>query len=179
MNSDWGIDSSWSLFLDRDGVINKRNFNGYVLNYNDFVFQDGALKAIAQFKNKFRYIFIVTNQQCVGKKILSLEKLNSIHEQMLDEIYKNDGSITNIYCATELNGPKICRRKPLPAMGINAKKDYPSIEFSKSIMIGDTDSDIKFGKNLEMKTVCLNSKEMIKESPDLFCDSLLEFCNLL
>ena len=78
MNTDWGIDSSWSLFLDRDGVINKRNFKGYVLNYNDFVFQDGALKAIAQFKNKFKYIFIVTNQQCVGKKLLSLEKLNSI-----------------------------------------------------------------------------------------------------
>ena len=179
MNSDWGIDSSWSLFLDRDGVINKRNFKGYILSYNDFVFQDGVLKAIAQFKNKFRYIFIVTNQQCVGKNFLSIEKLNSIHEQMLDEISNNSGSITNIYCATELNGPKMCRRKPLPSMGLNAKKDYPNINFSKSIMIGDTDSDIKFGKNLGMKTVCLKSKEIINESPDLFCDSLLEFCNLL
>ena len=46
-------------------------------------------------------------------------------------------------------------------------------------MIGDTDSDIEFGKNLGMKTVCLKSKEIINESPDLFCNSLLEFCNLL
>ena len=179
MNSDWGIDSSWSLFLDRDGVINKRNFKGYILNYNDFVFQDGVLEAIAQFKNKFRHIFIVTNQQCVGKKTLSIEKLNAIHDQMLAEISNNSGLITNIYSATELKGPKMFRRKPLPTMGLNAKKDYPNLDFSKSIMIGDTDSDIKFGKNLGMRTVCLKSKEIINESPDLFCDSLLEFCNLL
>ena len=175
MKVSWIIDPSWTLFLDRDGVINERNFNGYILNSSQFVFKKGSLQAIAEFSKLFKYIFIVTNQQCIGKGMLKENELAQIHSYMLSEINKKGGSITDIYYAPELKGKDMLKRKPLSKMADLAKEQYPDVDFSKSIMIGDTNTDIEFGKNLGMKTICIKSKEIITEKPTLFCDSLSDF----
>ena len=80
---------------------------------------------------------------------------------MISEINNSNAFITDIYFAPELKSPEMHMRKPLPKMAELAKQNYSSIDFEKSIMIGDTDSDIQFGKNLGMKTVCIRSKEII------------------
>ncbi len=174
---DWVIDPSWTLFLDRDGVINERNFEGYILNPKQFVFKKGSVEAIAEFTKMFKYIFIVTNQQCIGKGILTEKELKEIHSYMLSQIQIKGGKVTQIYFAPELKGKEMLKRKPLPKMAEMAKAEYPDVDFSKSIMIGDTDSDIMFGKNLGMKTVCIKSEETIIEQPTFFCDSLPDFIN--
>ena len=179
MNSNWNIDPSWTLFLDRDGVINERNFNGYITHPKDFVFINGSLDALNVFSKVFNLIFIVTNQQCIGKGIISTKELDSIHSYMLSEINRSNAFITDVYFAPELRGNNMHMRKPLPKMAELARKKHSSIDFKKSIMIGDTDSDIQFGKNLGMKTVCIRSKEIINSKPDVFCDSLFEFSKLL
>tara|TARA_B100001540_G_C15611039_1_gene553090 strand:- start:94 stop:639 length:546 start_codon:yes stop_codon:yes gene_type:complete len=179
MNSNWNIDPSWTLFLDRDGVINQRNFNGYITHPNEFVFLNGSLEALNTFSKLFDLIFIVTNQQCVGKGIISTKELKSIHSYMLSEINRNNGFITDIYFAPELKTNHMQMRKPLPKMAELAKQKHSSIDFKKSIMIGDTDSDIEFGKNLGMKTVCIRSKEVINSKPDVYCESLFEFSKLI
>ena len=43
---DWKIDSTWTLFLDRDGVINERIIGGYIKTIDEFHFIDGTEKAI-------------------------------------------------------------------------------------------------------------------------------------
>lgn len=179
MITDWKVDSSWSLFLDRDGVINERVWNGYVLNYEDFQFRVGSLEAIAKFSSIFSHIFIVTNQQCVSKNLISIEQLNEIHCNMLNKIELNNGNITDIYNATELRNNKPFRRKPNIAMGYEAKSKYPTIDFLKSIMVGDTDSDIEFGKKLGMKTVRVLSEEKENVTPDLHISNLMELANLI
>ena len=50
-----------------------------------------------------------------------------------------------------------------------------SFDFSKSIMVGDTDSDIEFGQRLGMKTVLIESGEEIFSSPDFRFASLHDF----
>jgi D-glycero-D-manno-heptose 1,7-bisphosphate phosphatase len=57
------IDKSWSLFLDRDGVINEKLENDYVKNWDEFKFKDGPLEAIASLKQIFGWFFVVTNQR--------------------------------------------------------------------------------------------------------------------
>ena len=37
------IDSSWTLFLDRDGVINEEKYLDYIYSYDEFHFMDGVL----------------------------------------------------------------------------------------------------------------------------------------
>jgi histidinol-phosphate phosphatase family protein len=179
MITDWEIDSTWSLFLDRDGVINERIWDGYVLDYKDFSFRTGSLEALTQFSTYFSHIFIVTNQQCVSKKLISKEALDEIHNNMINEIELHSGKITEIYSAIELKNEKPFRRKPNVAMGLEAKFNFPEINFEKSIMVGDTDSDIQFGKNLGMKTVRVISDEKETIKPDLHISNLLELANLL
>jgi histidinol-phosphate phosphatase family protein len=179
MNSKWLIDSSWTLFLDRDGVINERIWNGYVLNYSEFKFREKTLDALSQFSNIFNHIFIVTNQQCVGKGLITELDLLQIHDQMILDINLNSGKITEIYSALELKNSEPFRRKPNIKIALEAQSKYPEINFSKSIMIGDTDSDIEFGKKLGMMTIRIISEEKNNVKADLEVSDLLEVMNYL
>ena len=57
--SEWGVDSSWTLFLDRDGVINERIFGGYVTSIEEFKFLEFVKPALAELSELFKHIFIV------------------------------------------------------------------------------------------------------------------------
>ena len=150
------IDESWALFLDRDGVINKRLIDDYVKTVDDFVFLPGASDAIALFSCIFRYIFVVTNQQGIGKGLMSDSDLGSIHNKMVQEVTDNNGRIDKIYYCPHKREDKSKYRKPQIGMALHAKKDFPAISFRKSIMVGDTINDMKFGKNAGMHTVLIS-----------------------
>lgn len=173
------IDQSWTLFLDRDGVINKRNFEGYITNSKDFIFAPDFLLNIPKLSNLLGNIVIVTNQQGIGKGLMSEKDLSEIHKYMLDEILKVGGRIDEIFYASNLKNESNDRRKPLPVMGLEAKQKFPKINFSKSIMIGDTNADMKFGKKLGMKTILIKSKEKITEKPDLEISNFNELIKIL
>lgn len=176
---DWKIDKSWSLFLDRDGVINERIFGGYVTNKSDFHFQIGGAEAIAEMSHLFGHVFVITNQQGIAKNLMTERNLLEIHNYMCETIEVLGGRIDAVYYATNLKGAKNDIRKPLPDMAFKAKAEFQGVDFNKSIMVGDTDSDILFGKNLGMKTVLVRSKEIIREKADLEVDSLYELKSLL
>lgn len=172
----WNIDKSWTLFLDRDGVINERNFGGYIIEPDAFRFKNGVIEALDVFKTMFGRIILVTNQQGVAKKIMNERNLNEVHRYMSQELKtKIDFQFDAIYVATNLRGAQNDRRKPNPLMALEAKELFSDIEFEKSVMIGDTDSDIKFGTNVGMKTVLVKSDEVVAEKPDVVVDSLKEF----
>ncbi|MEM6726324.1 MAG: HAD-IIIA family hydrolase, partial [Bacteroidota bacterium] len=90
------------------------------------------------------------------------------------------GRIDSIYACTGLDGDNPHCRKPNPGMGEQAKVDFPAIDFDRSIMVGDSLTDILFGKGLGMKTVFLRGKledeaRIDDLSPDLICDDLWTF----
>ena len=179
MKLNWNVDSSWTLFIDRDGVINERIFDGYVLNKEDFIFKDGVVEVSKSLFSKFKYVIVVTNQQCVGKGLIRMENLENIHAYMMKQLNQYSAHIDLILVATELKGAGSFKRKPSKTMGYMAQDTFRDIDFTKSIMVGDTDSDIHFGKNLGMKTVLIRSEEITSSEPDLVVDSLLELNQLL
>lgn len=146
------------LFLDRDGVINKRQ-KGYVSSWDSFEYTEGALKAIVRFSKYFDRIIVVTNQQGVGKELMTQEQLDELHREMNASIENVGGRIDAILACTELDAEDNNCRKPSPAMGLWAKRKFPEIDFSKAIMVGDSISDMKFGENLGMFTVLVAGKE--------------------
>ena len=154
----FSLDPDWTVFLDRDGVINHRRPGSYVKSKIDFEFIKGAKKAIKKLSSHFKRIIIVTNQQGLGKGLMTIEELKNVNKYMLDEIKKAGGRIDGIYFCPELAIEKTNCRKPNPDMAFNAKKDFPEIDFKKSIIIGDSISDMQFGKNLGMKTVLIPNK---------------------
>lgn len=147
-----------ALFLDRDGVINVRKEGGYILHPAEFVFIEGVPQAIKKFTLHFGHIFIVTNQRGIGKGLMSVEDLNIIHSKMIDEIYKAGGRIDRIYFCpdTQEESPD---RKPNPGMGHRAKHEFPDFEWTVSVMVGDSLSDMLFGKNLGMQTVFIGNPQ--------------------
>ena len=169
------VDNSWSLFLDRDGVINEKLDNDYVKNWGEFKFKEGALQAIAGLGKIFGRVFVVTNQRGVGLGLMTEEGLNEIHDRMHSEVISASGRVDKIYYCTAVDNCAECR-KPNIGMGLRAKKDFLEIEFSKSVMIGDSISDMEFGKNLGMKTVFIGDKSKYEEVGCLLnFNSLIDF----
>ncbi|MFH0865842.1 MAG: HAD-IIIA family hydrolase [Bacteroidota bacterium] len=150
------IDKSWTLFLDRDGVINKRIVNDYVLEWNQFEFQDGALESMKIFSSVFGKIIVVTNQQGIGKGYMTEPDLLKIHANMISVIESKGGRIDAVYYSPFLKESNHLTRKPNIGLALMAKKDFPSIDFKKSVMAGDSHSDMEFGHRLGMINVLIN-----------------------
>jgi len=174
---DLNIDSSWSLFLDRDGVINKRIVDDYVKNWNEFEFLDGVVDAVKKFSAVFGKIVVVTNQQGIGKRVMRPEDLELIHKNMIYELTYFGGRIDRAYHSPFLASENHPTRKPGIGMALQAQKDFPEINFAKSIMVGDSGSDIEFGKNAGMKTIFIGVTN--KYNADMHCSSLKELATLL
>jgi histidinol-phosphate phosphatase family protein len=139
------INSSWTLFIDRDGVVNDEKQLDYIHTWDEFKFYEGVKEALKIFNEKFGIIIMVTNQRGVAKGLTKIEDLHLIHKNMLQEIEDAKGRIDHIYFCADMESEN---RKPNPGMGLQAMKDFPKIDLSKSIMIGNTLSDMKFGRNL-------------------------------
>ncbi len=153
MNSLTKLQSASFLFLDRDGVINRRIPDGYVTCWEEFAFLPGVLEAIAHLSNRFSKVVVVTNQQGVGKGLMSLQELDHIHDSMVQEIGKSGGRVDAVFYCTDTTDTENNCRKPGVALGLSAKSRFPEIEFDMSVMVGDSASDMEFGRNLEMVNV--------------------------
>ncbi len=172
------LSKDWTLFLDRDGVINKRLPDEYVKNFHEFVFIDGVTKALRLLSGVFGRIILVTNQQGIGKSLMTEKDLLQIHNYMLEQIRKEGGRIDAIYFCPDLASKQQNCRKPGSSLALLAKKDFPEIDFSRSVMVGDTQPDIEFGKRLNMKTIYVGELPDTSDS-DFTFDSLFHFANLL
>jgi histidinol-phosphate phosphatase family protein len=173
------IDNTWTLFLDRDGVINKKLDNDYVKHWIEFEFIEGSILAIQTLSKLFYKIVVVTNQQGIGKRLYTVEDLEIIHKNMIYELEYSGGKIDKVYFSPYLNSENHPTRKPSTGMGVQAQKDFPKINFSKSIIVGDSLSDMQFGKSLGMYTVFISEKKMANELIDFNFSSLIELSNAI
>tara|TARA_B100000287_G_C20376425_1_gene679761 strand:- start:82 stop:573 length:492 start_codon:yes stop_codon:yes gene_type:complete len=157
-----------TLFLDRDGVINIKLDGQYIRNFSEFEFISGSLSAISKLTQLFCRIIIVTNQQGIGKGIMSESDLHSLHLKMQQKIEKFGGKINKIYYCPHLAASNCLCRKPKPGMIKNAILDFPQIVIKKSYLVGDSDSDIEAGKCMKLNTVKVdNSYTLEKWTLDL------------
>ena len=176
------IDKSWTLFLDRDGVINYEKEMAYVLNFPEFRFYEDVFEAIKLFNERFGRVIVVTNQRGVEKELMTEDDLNELHKQMMAAIEDKGGKIDAIFYCTALNNDHP-NRKPNPGMAFLAKESFPGIEFSKSIMVGNNLSDMLFGRNAGMYTVFVKTTQPDLPLPDpmidIACENLVAFAGLL
>lgn len=176
---DLNINKTWTLFLDRDGVINKKLDNDYVKHWIEFEFLEGVLDALKKLDTVFGKIVVVTNQQGIGKHLYRIEDLELIHKNMLYEITYLGGRIDKVYFSPYLSSENHPTRKPGIGMALQAKKDFPEIDFSKSIIVGDSLSDMEFGTNAGMRTVFISAEKKKDERIHMQFDSLIDFTNNL
>jgi D-glycero-alpha-D-manno-heptose 1-phosphate guanylyltransferase len=176
------IDTSWTLFLDRDGVINEEKLGEYVLHWEEFIFSKGVLETFRKLTERFGKVIVVSNQRGVGKQLMTEADLQTIHLEMQREVGIVGGKIDKIYYCTE-KADTCFNRKPNPGMALQAKKDFPDIDFSKSIMVGNKPSDMRFGRAAGMFTVFVATTNPDQPYPhpdiDLRFDSLSDFAETI
>lgn len=172
-----------AIFLDRDGVINERIIDGYVTKLDDFKLIDGVLEAIAIFGKLYGHVFVVTNQQGIGKGLMSETDLATIHGAFLSDVVKAGGHIDRIYHCAALKAEHSFMRKPSIGMALQARRDYADISLHNSVMVGDTLSDMLFGRRAGMRTVLVGPEpEQAHKNPhlvDFYYDNLLSFAKSL
>jgi histidinol-phosphate phosphatase family protein len=168
------------LFLDRDGVINKRIIDGYVTHPDEFIFEEKVLEAIKIVSNIFKFIVVVTNQQGIGKGIYSLAELELVHKKMLADISKNEGRIDAVFFAPQLASENHADRKPGIGMPLKAKEEFPLINFKHSIMVGDSKSDMQMGRAIGTTNILISESSYIQENLyDYKFKLLFDFANEL
>jgi len=155
---------AWTLFLDRDGVINKKLPDDYVKSWSEFEFLPGVIESVMLLRKFFSRILVISNQQGIGKGIMSEADLKAIHDKMHDEIEFNGGLIDAVYFCPDLATSQSPNRKPETGMAMQAKRDFPEIEFSNSVMVGDALTDMEFASRLGMVAVYLGADKQIIEN---------------
>jgi D-glycero-D-manno-heptose 1,7-bisphosphate phosphatase len=122
---------------------------------------------------------VVSNQQGVAKGFIRNETIDDIHRKMLAVIREAGGEIHSVYYSPYLENENHRWRKPNPGMAWQAQKDFPQIDFLKSFMIGDAESDMVFGRNLGMVNVLISGDmdrvEMSRDLYDFIFPDLMSF----
>ena len=156
------MDNAWTLFLDRDGVLNERILADYVRTPAQFRWLPGVLPALRFLTGRFGLIVIVTNQQGVGKGLMTEADLDVIHSKLRQQATYAGAQIDAIYACTKLAVEDPPCRKPRPGMAEQARREFPRIDFARSVMVGDTASDMGFGRSVGMHTVLVGGAKNVE-----------------
>jgi D-glycero-D-manno-heptose 1,7-bisphosphate phosphatase len=163
------INQRWTLFLDRDGVINRRLVGAYVRSWAEFAFLPGVPAAVARLTEHFGRTVVVTNQQGIYKQLMTMDDLTDIHHQMKAALTAVGGTLDAVYACphSDADDPDQCR-KPRLGMAWQAKRDFPEIDFARSVMVGDSISDLQFGRRAGMATVFIAPEELPAPQASLY-----------
>ncbi len=147
------------VFLDRDGVINKKAEKAkYITKWEEFIFLPKVKEALKILKQKGYDIYIITNQAGVSRRIVTVEQIKTIHQRMIEELQKYHISINGIYMCTHGWDEGCFCRKPKPGLLFKAASEN-HINLFESHFIGDDLRDVKAGKAANTKTYLVNSKK--------------------
>ena len=141
-----------AIFIDRDGVINRRKPNDYVLNFSEFEFVPGIRAALKQLATLRLPIILVSNQAAVGKGLLKPADLEEITGRMREILLDDDAVLTAAYYCPHRQEENCACRKPKPGLLRQAAADF-KIELDLSIFIGDSESDVAAARAVACKPV--------------------------
>ena len=151
-----------TIFLDRDGVVNKEI--NYLYKIEDFEFIEGIFETLKYFINNHYQIIIVTNQSGISRGYYSEAEYNILNNWMLEQFKKNNISILDVLHCPHLPDSNCNCRKPKPGM-IIAAKDKFNIDMKNSWLIGDKEVDIEAANNAGiLNTILVRSGHKINEA---------------
>jgi D-glycero-D-manno-heptose 1,7-bisphosphate phosphatase len=173
-----------TIFIDRDGVINKDPAGwteySYVTEWKEFKFLPGVFQALKLLNKNGIKVIVISNQAGINKGYFTREDLDNVTSRMLDEINKNGGKIEEIYYCIHKKEDNCHCRKPKPGMLVSAIRKY-NVDSRRTFFIGDSEVDVLAGKSLGIKTVFVRSgKTTVDEmrkwpvKPDYIFADLLE-----
>ncbi len=156
-----------TVFVDRDGVINRRRQGDYVKNWAEFEFLPGAKEALRLLVEAGYRVVVVTNQRGVARGCLTDRDLAVIHHRMIEETRLTAGPIAAVYYCPHEIGQCGCR-KPEKGLFLEAQQDFNDIDFALSTVIGDSPSDMEAGLSLGCRTIFIGDSDRYACAPTLY-----------
>ena len=153
-----------TVFLDRDGVINKER-NDYVKSISELEIFPNVAKNVELLKNAGFLVVIITNQSAINRGLITHEMVHKIHGSIQNHLKKNGTCVDGFfYCPHKPDENCICRK---PKSGLLNKAILElNIDVNSSWMIGDNDSDIQAGLNVGCQTIKIGEKINLQKAVD-------------
>ena len=171
----------WCLFVDRDGVINRQIIGDYVRNWTQFEWLPSSEHALNELRAWAPHLVVVTNQQGVGKGLMTEDEVVTIHQNLLREVASSGAAIDCFLVCPHLETARCACRKPNPGLVLGWLEANPEVDPSLSVMVGDSASDFEMARNVAAVTGGCASIRIGHTSPpggvDATFDSLWDFAN--
>jgi len=152
-----------AIFLDRDGVINRKGSSYYIFREEEFLFNKGIIEALKYFLSKGFLLIVVTNQGGISKGIFTVAHLEKLHKFMINHLRTYKIELTDIYYCPHHPDVKACHcRKPGTLLFEEAIKKY-GIDSKESFMIGDSEIDIQAAEKMGIKGILIPTNGNLME----------------
>jgi D-glycero-D-manno-heptose 1,7-bisphosphate phosphatase len=151
------------VLLDRDGVINRRIAGGYVTSWEQFEFLPRALEGLRLLAEQGYAALVISNQACVGKKLLTTAQLESITQRFLTEVALAGGNIKQVYYCVHLPQDNCDCRKPRPGSIRRAELDYAFLP-QGTYFVGDSPEDMQAAASAGCPAILVR-RDAFLESP--------------
>jgi D-glycero-D-manno-heptose 1,7-bisphosphate phosphatase len=165
-----------TVFLDRDGVLNRKLPEGrYVASWDDFHLLPGVPQAIASLNRAGLRVVVVSNQRGIALGLHTAADVLAIHAKLQTLLQQSGAHLDAFYFCPHDNNECNCR-KPLPGLFEQAQADFPEIAAESSAMVGDSLSDIEFGRRLGMLPIFLDGDPARQKSGAQTAAGLADQC---
>jgi D-glycero-D-manno-heptose 1,7-bisphosphate phosphatase len=159
-----------AVFLDRDGTINvKPPEESYVCSPSQLRLLPGAGEAIRALNDAGLLVLVVTNQRGVASQKMSLSDVHEVHRALAADLGRFGARVDGFYICPHADGTCGCR-KPEPGLLLQASRDHPGLRLERTVLIGDSETDVKAAAAVGASAVRLAPKGTESAASCLFAD---------
>jgi imidazoleglycerol-phosphate dehydratase/histidinol-phosphatase len=138
------------LFVDRDGTLIEEPDDFQIDSYEKLRFVEGVIPAMLRLRDAGYEFVIITNQDGLGSEHYPQEQFDGPHDLMM-QVFASQGVVfRDVLIDRSWPHDSAPTRKPGIGLALPYLQDR-SIDWSRSAMVGDRDSDIAFAQNLGIR----------------------------
>ena len=146
------------LFVDRDGTLIVEPDDFQIDAYDKLRFVDGVIPSLLRLRDAGWQFVMVTNQDGLGTEAFPQAAFDGPHALMLQVFASQGIGFREVLIDTSFAQDGAPTRKPNTGLVTHLLKDR-GIDWTRSAMVGDRDSDIRFADNLDIHGFKLRSPQ--------------------
>ena len=146
------------LFVDRDGTLIEEPGDFQIDAYEKLRFVPGVIPALLRLRDAGYRFVMVTNQDGLGTDAFPRERFEGPHGLMMQVLESQGVAFDDVLIDSSLPADNAPTRKPGIGLALPYLKDR-SIDWARSAMVGDRETDNAFARNLGIRPFQLRTAQ--------------------